>query len=137
MILNQFSSFLDICPGLELLVQVIALFLVPYGTSMLFSKVAVPIYVPSTVQESSLFSTHSQAFIVCRLFDGGHSDQSGDFDLHFSGKQSLQTSFQVTVGHLFVSFGEISVLIFCPVFDWVICLFVLILNCMNCLYIWK
>ena len=30
----------------------------------------------------------------------------------------------MTVGHLFVSFGEISVLIFCPVFDWAICLFV-------------
>ena len=27
---------------------------------------------PPTVQESSLFSTPSPAFIVCRLFDGGH-----------------------------------------------------------------
>ena len=27
----------------------------------------------------------------------------------------------MTVGHLFVSFGEIPVLIFCPVFDWVVC----------------
>ena len=29
---------------------------------------------PSTVQEHSLFSTPSPAFIVCRLFDDGHSD---------------------------------------------------------------
>ena len=28
----------------------------------------------STVQEGSLFSTPSPAFIVCRLFDDGHSD---------------------------------------------------------------
>ena len=30
---------------------------------------------PPTVQESSLSSTPSPAFIVCRLFDDGHSDQ--------------------------------------------------------------
>ena len=29
---------------------------------------------PPTVQECSLFSTPSPAFIVCRLFDEGHSD---------------------------------------------------------------
>ena len=29
---------------------------------------------PPTVQEHSLFSTPSPAFIVCRLFDDGHSD---------------------------------------------------------------
>ena len=41
------------------------------------------------MQECSLFSTHSPAFIVCRLFDEGHSDQCEvispcSFDLHFS-----------------------------------------------------
>ena len=30
---------------------------------------------PQTVQEGSLFSTPSPAFIVCRVFDEGHSDQ--------------------------------------------------------------
>ena len=29
---------------------------------------------PPTVQEGSLFSTPSPAFIVCRFFDDGHSD---------------------------------------------------------------
>ena len=29
---------------------------------------------PSTVQEGSLFSTRSPAFVVCRFFDDGHSD---------------------------------------------------------------
>ena len=95
---------------------------------------------PPTVQEGSLFSTPSEAFIVCRLFDGGHSDQCElihfcGFNLHFSPKQRHQTSFQVTIGHLFVFCGEVSVLIFCPVFDLVVCLFVLILSCMSCLYI--
>ena len=52
------------------------------------STVAVSIYIPQTVQECSLFSTPSPAFIVCRLFDDGHSDQCEvishcGFDLHF------------------------------------------------------
>ena len=43
----------------------------------------------TTVQEGSLFSTPSLAFIVSRFFDDGHSDQCEviphcSFDLHFS-----------------------------------------------------
>ena len=45
-----------------------------------------------TVQKHSLFSTSSPAFIVCRLFDDGHSDQwevisRCSFDLHFSNNE--------------------------------------------------
>ena len=45
-----------------------------------------------TVQEHSLFSTSSPAFIVCRLFDDGHSDwceviSHCSFDLHFSNNE--------------------------------------------------
>ena len=41
----------------------------------------------AAMQEHSLFSTPSPAFIVCRLFDDGHSDQCElishcGFDLH-------------------------------------------------------
>ena len=48
---------------------------------------------PPAVQEGSLFSTPSPAFIVCRLFDEGHSDQCEEvishcsFDLHFSNNE--------------------------------------------------
>ena len=35
------------------------------------SIVAIPIYIPATVQEGSLLSTPSPAFIVCRFFDDG------------------------------------------------------------------
>ena len=43
------------------------------------------------VQEGSLSSTPSSAFIVCRLFDDGHSDLCEviahcGFDLHFSNE---------------------------------------------------
>ena len=37
------------------------------------------------------------------------------------------------LGHLYVFFGEISIQVFCPFFDWVV--FFLMLSCMSCLYI--
>ena len=47
---------------------------------------------PPTVQKGSLFSTPSPAFVICRLFNDGHSDQCEavphcSFDLHFSNNQ--------------------------------------------------
>ena len=74
----------------------VVLFLVFKGISIPSSIVAVSIYhshqfLP-TVQGCSLFSTSSPAFIVCRLFDDGHSDlceviSHCDFDLHFSNNE--------------------------------------------------
>ena len=45
-----------------------------------------------TMQECFLFSTPSPAFIICRLFDDGHSDcreviSHCSFDLHFSSNE--------------------------------------------------
>ena len=47
---------------------------------------------PPRVQEDSLFSIPSPAFIVCRFFDDGHSDwceviSHCSFDLHFSNNE--------------------------------------------------
>ena len=47
---------------------------------------------PPTVQEHSLFSTPSPAFIVCRLFHNGHFDQCEvispcSFNLYFSNNE--------------------------------------------------
>ena len=47
------------------------------------------------MQEGSLFSTPSPAFIVCRLFNDGHSDwcearSHYRFDFHFSNKEPLE-----------------------------------------------
>ena len=54
------------------------------------------------------------AFIVCRLFDGGHSDWREmiphcGFDLHFSDKKWCRASFHVFISRLYVFFGEMSV----------------------------
>ena len=61
------------------------------------------------------FSPHSSpAFIVCRLFDDGHSDQCEvishcSFDLHFSNNEWCWASFHVFASHLYVFSGEVSV----------------------------
>ena len=69
--------------------------------------------IATKVQEGSLFSTPSPAFIVCRLFDDGHYDwyevASHNFDLHFFNNEQCCTSFHVFVSHLYVFFGEMSV----------------------------
>ena len=79
---------LGISPWVGLLDPTVALFLVFKGTSILFSIVAVPISFPPTVQEGSLLSTPSPAFVVCGFFGDSHSDWceviSYYFDLHFS-----------------------------------------------------
>ena len=50
------------------------------------------------MQESPLISTSSPAFIVCRLFDDGHSDWCEvifhyGFDLHFSNNEKQKHYF--------------------------------------------
>ena len=53
-----------------------------YGSSVfsflrnlvLFSVMAVSVYIPTNSAGGSLFSMSSSAFIVCQFFDDGHSD---------------------------------------------------------------
>ena len=74
-----------ICLGVGWLGHMVVLFLVFKGISILSSIVAVSLYIPSTAQEHSLFSTPS-------LADDGLSDQCEvishcSFDLHFSNDE--------------------------------------------------
>ena len=82
--------------------------------SILSFIVAVSMYIATNVQECYVFSTPSPSFIVCRLFDEGHSDQCEvvshcDFDSHFSNNEQCWASFNVFVSHMYVFFGEMSV----------------------------
>ena len=73
-----------------------------------------------------LFSTCSPAFLVCRYFDDGHSDwyemiPHCSFYLHLSNNENCWASFHVFISHPYVFFGELSVWVICPLFDWVVC----------------
>ena len=78
------------------------------------------------MQEGSLFSTPSPAFIVCRFFDDGRSDwceviPHHSFDLYFFNNECCRASFHVFISHLYVFFGEMSVSVLYPLFNWVVC----------------
>ena len=79
---------------------------------MLFYIAATPFYILIKKEyKSSLFSTSSLTFIICTLFDGGHSDWFGiiphcSFDLHFSVNYQCWASLHVPLCHLCVFFGK-------------------------------
>ena len=126
------------CPGVGLLDHTVALFLDFERNSLLFSIVAAPIYIPTNSVGGLIFSTPSPAFIVCRLFHNGHSDHCEviphfSFGLqnilalvlvyYFSNNLWYWASFQMC-NHLYVFFGEMSILIFYSFFHWVVFCFV-------------
>ena len=95
---------------------------------MLFSTVAVPIYT-STEQEDFLFSTASPVFIVFvlfvyGLFDDGHCNMCEVISHCFC--ISLVTNvvehlFMYLLAYLYAFFGEMSIYVFPPLFNWVVC----------------
>ena len=73
------------------------------------------------------FYLHSfQHFFLCiDFFDNCQSDRcvvipQCSFDLHFSNNEQCWAFFHVFVDHLYIFFGEISVLVFSPFFNWAI-----------------
>ena len=103
-------------------------------------EVAELIYIPTNSARLFPFSAPFPAFIVCRLFEEGHSDwcemlSHCSFDLYFSHNERCWASFHVFVSHLYIFFGKMSAQVFCPIFDFFACLFVLILSCLYILNI--
>ena len=102
-------SFLDICPGVGLLDPMLVLFLAIQGTSILFSIMAAPTYIPINSVGGFPFPHSPPAFIIHRPFDDGHSDWCEvtpycSFDLHFSYMPANLENSEVATGLEKVSF---------------------------------
>ena len=100
------------------------------GTPILFSP---------TVEKGSFFSTSSLAFIICRLFDDGHSDQCEvipycSFNFHFSIINDVKHLFMYLLA-ICISLENVC-LDFLPIF-WFGCFFLFILNCVSFLCIFE
>ena len=78
------------------------------------------------MQEGSLFSIPSLAFVLCVLINDGHSDRC-----EFVPNSSLifisllisdaEDFFPVLFNHLYIFLGEISIQFLCPLFHCVVC----------------
>ena len=119
----MFLFSLDVYPGVELLDLMIVLFLVFWGTSIIFSIMAAPIYIStnSFPHKFSLFSTSLLTFVICVLFGGSHSARyvvipHCGFDLYTSDDVWWWASLYVPVGYLYDFFGKMSIQVFCPFF---------------------
>ena len=69
-----FPFSLDIFPGVELLDHMVVLLLVFWGTSILFSTVAILIYIP-TMHKGFLFSTTLPTLVFCGPFNDSCFDR--------------------------------------------------------------
>ena len=84
----MFSFSLDKYPDVEFLDHMVILFLIFLGTSIPFSIVAIPMYIPINSAQGPLFSTSSLKLFISCVFDNCHSNRCEmvshcGFDLHF------------------------------------------------------
>ena len=119
---------MGIYPVMGFLGQMVFLVLDPWVIATLSSTMVELFTLPPTVWKCSYFSTSSPASVVSWLFNDHHPNwceiaSHCGFDLHFSNDQWWWAFFHMFIGHINVFFWEVSVHILCPLFDEVVCFF--------------
>ena len=112
---SELQFRLDIYPGVGLMDHMVIL-LVFWGTYILFSKMVVPIDIPTNSVGRFPF-LHILPSIIYRFINDGHSDPCEvvphcSFDLCFFNNQWCWASFHVPTGHPYVFFGDMSIIFF-------------------------
>ena len=85
----------------------VALFLTFWRTSILFSRLAVPVCISTNNEKGFPLSTSSPLFVVSCLTNFSHSDwcevvSQCSFDLYFPDVKWYWAFFHVSVGHLYI-----------------------------------
>ena len=124
----EFLFFSDIYAGVGLLDHMVILFLVFWETSILFSTVAAPVYIPRSREWESLLLHILIAFGVVSVLGFGHSHrrvvESYCFNLLFPNDVWCWTFFHMLTCHLYILFGEVYAQVFCLFFNQVVCFLV-------------
>ena len=120
----------DIFPEVELLSHKAVSFLIFSDISILLSTMAAPVCIPTNSAWEFLFSTSSPTLVVCWFIDDSHADRCEmishcGFNLHFSDDYWCWSSFHMSINHLYVLFGEVSIQTHCLPFNWTVCYLVL------------
>ena len=139
-----FSFPLTMFPELELRDHRVDLYLIFWGNSLQFSIVTVPVYNPTNgAQEFPFLHIHTSICYLFSpfLFDDSYSNRlkvisQCSFNLHFPNYKWCWASFHVSVGHFYISFGEMSIQVLCPILNCIIDFFFFLpLRCMSSLHI--
>ena len=120
-------------PAVQLLGPRAVLFLTVWGTSKQFSRVAVPVHISTNGARGFPFIS-SPTFVVSCLVSFHHSHccevaSHCGCDLYFPDGQWCGAFCHVFVGHVYVFLCEISVHVFCPFHDWIVCFFLFFFFC--------
>ena len=117
--------------GKSLVVQLlghwIALFSTFWGTSILFSRVAIPACIPTNSVRGFPSYASPPTSVISWLVHFSHSYwceviSRGGLDLYsFPWCRVMLSIFHVSVGHFYVFFGEMCVHVFHPFLAWIIC----------------
>ena len=118
--------------------HMVALFLVFWGSPYCLLQWSHQFTFPPAVYGGSFFPTTSPTLIITCPVDNSHSNSDVvshcGFNLHFPNGWWSWTSFHISVGHVYVFLGEISIQVLCPFFNcffgflvfwFFVCLFVL------------